>query len=83
MITGMAFHGSHSVLGQNIKYLSYKYKLNTNEITKLWNIKCHEQHELSRLCEQIKELCSIRDSPIDNVLTRYEAQVIVDELCTG
>ena len=83
MITGMAIHGSHSVLGQNIKYLSYKYNLNTNEITKLWNVKCHQQHELLRLCEQIKELCSLRDSPLDNVLTRYEAQVIIDELCTG
>ena len=82
MITGMAIYGSHSVLGQNIKHLSYKYNLNTNEVNKCWYTTCQQQTELVRLCEQIKELCILRDSPLDNVLTRYEAQVIIDDLCT-
>ena len=79
----MAIYGSHSVLGQNIKHLSYKYNLNTNVVNKCWYIACQQQSELVRLCEQIKELCILRDSPLDNVLTRYEAQVIIDDLCTG
>ena len=50
----MAIDGSHSVLGQNIKYLSNKYKLNTNEVKKYWSKECQEQNELLRLCEQVK-----------------------------
>ena len=83
MITGMAIHGSHSVLGQNIKYLSYKYNLSIDEVNKCWYESCQPQTELGRLCEQIKEFCILRDSPLDNVLTRYEAQVIIDDLCTS
>ena len=83
MITGMAIYRSHSVLGQNIKHLSYKYNLNSNEINKCWYVTCQQQTELVRVSEQIKELCILRDSPLDDVLTRYEAQVIIDELCTG
>ena len=82
MITGMAIHGSHSVLGQNIKYLSYKYKLNINEVNRCWERKCNEQNELTRLCYQIKELCILRDSPYDNILSRPEAQAVINVLCT-
>ena len=82
MITGMAIDGSHSVLGQNIKYLSNKYKLNTNEVKKYWSKECQEQNELLRLCEQVKELCMMRDSPHDDVLMRHEAKELIDVLCT-
>ena len=82
MITGMAIHGSHSVLGQNIKYLIHKYNLNINEVKSCWNKTCRDQIELVRLSEQIKELCSMRDSTLANVLTRPEAQEIIDLLCT-
>ena len=70
-------------LGKTLNsYLSYKYKLNTNEVNKCWIKECHEQKELLRLCEQVKELCMLRDSPHDDVLTRYEAQEIINVLCT-
>ena len=82
MITGMAIYGSHSVLGNNFKYLQYKYNLNNNEINKYWRRKCSEQNELKRLGYQIKELCMLRDSPYDNFLPRPEAQAIIDVLCT-
>ena len=82
MITGMAIHGSHSVLGQNIKYLTHRYNLNINEVKSCWDKQCQDQIELVRLSEQIKELCSMRDSTLANVLTRPEAQEIIDLLCT-
>ena len=83
MIAGMAIYGSHSVLGKTIKHLSFKYKLKSNEINKCWYMTCQQHPELVRVSEQIKELCILRDSPLDDVLTRYEAQVIIDELCTA
>ena len=81
-IDGMTIYGSHSVLGNNFKYLQYKYNLNINEINKCWRRKCSEQNELTRLGYQIKELCMLRDSPYDNFLSRTEAQALIDVLCT-
>ena len=82
VITGMALYGSHSVLGQNIKYLSYKYNLDINCLFKCWNDYCNDNSELIRQCEQIKELCRMRDSYYEDVLNRPEAKFLIDELCT-
>ena len=82
-ITGMAIHGSHSVLGHNIKYLTFKYNLCINEINNYWESKYFEQNDLLRLCAQIKELCILRDSPyVDNMLSRSEASQVITLLCT-
>ena len=81
-ITGMAIHGVHSILGQNIKHLLYRYNLNINEVSKCWERQCNEQVELTRLCYQIKELCILRDSPCSWILSRPEAQAIIEFLCT-
>ena len=70
MITGMAIHGSHSVLGQNIKYLSYKYNLNINEVNRYWERKCNDQNELTSLCYQIKDSRTPRSSP--PIMAQYQ-----------
>ena len=56
--------------------------LNINVVKSCWDNQCQDQIELVRLSDQIKELCSMRDSTLANVLTRPEAQEIIDLLCT-
>ena len=80
MITGMALHGSHSVLGQNMKYLIYKYDLNVNSVYKFWNTYCQVNPDLIRHCEQIKEICKMRDSYHEYIMTRPEAKSLMDVL---
>ena len=81
-ITGMAIYGTTSVLGQNFKYLSYKYNLSSNELCNIWNMNCQENKELVNTCIQIKKLCEIRDNFKSKAISRYVSKALIDVLCT-
>ena len=82
MITGMGRYGKHSILGANIRHLTAKYELNCKVIYSKWKSLCQDQDEIIRVCEQIKELCFMRDTHNTGILTRLDATTIIDQLCT-
>ena len=82
MITGMGLYGSHSIIGQNFKYLNVKYDLSKNNVTKSWDRTCQSQTNKIRLSEQIKELCYLRDRVQNHLLDRAEIKNLIDILCT-
>ena len=81
-ITGMGLCGSHSIIGQNYRYLSYKYDMDIKILMKSWDNICQEQHDIIRVSDQIKELCNMRDSYQDHLLSRDEIKSIIVTLCT-
>ena len=81
-VTGMGLHGYHSILGQNIKYLKAKYELKSHNISTYWKTICHVQQDLIRQCNQIRELCHMRDTYHEELLTRAEIKEIINTLCT-
>ena len=82
VVTGMGVHGYHSILGQNIKHLSLKYDLKPSNVNEYWKSVCHVQQDKIRLCNQIRELCHMRDTYYDELLSRAEIKEIIDTLCT-
>ena len=82
MITGMGLCGPHSIIGQNYRFLSYKYDMNVKNVIKFWNNRCQEQTEIIRVSEQIKELCNMRDTYQEYLLSRDEIKSIITTLCT-
>ena len=82
MVTGMGIYGYHSILGQNFKYLTVKYNLDSKTLIDDWNKLCQVQHEEIRLCDQIKELCYMRDTYQQHMLSRVEIKDLIDTLCT-
>ena len=81
-VTGMGLHGYHSILGQNIKYLKAKYDLKSHNVSTYWKNICHVQQDLIRQCNQIRELCHMRDTYHEELLTRAEIKEIINTLCT-
>ena len=82
MITGMGRYGKYSILSSNIRHLTPKYEINCKVINSKWKSLCQDQDEIIRVCEQIKELCFMRDTHNTGILTRLDATTIIDQLCT-
>ena len=82
MVTGMGLYGYHFILGQNVKYLTSKYNLDSDTVIEDWKGQCQAQHDRVRLCEQIKELCYMRDTYQQHILSRVEIKNLIDTLCT-
>ena len=49
MITGMGLCGPHSFIGQNYKFLYYKYDMNYKNVFKSWDNRCQEQTKIIRV----------------------------------
>ena len=81
MITGMGLCGTHSFIGQNYRFLYYKYDMNVKNVIKFWDNRCQEQTEVIRVSEQIKELCNMRDTYQEHLLSRDEIKSIITTLC--
>ena len=82
MITGMGLCGPHSFIGQNYRFLSYKYDMNVKNVTNSWVNSCQEQTDIIRVSEQIKELCNMRDTYQEHLLSRDEIKSVIITLCT-
>ncbi len=60
-ISMMGVNGLYSVLGANYSVLCTKYGMNLNNIMKVWNERWPNEKEIIRKCEQVRELCEVRD----------------------
>ncbi len=77
----MGVNGLYSVLGANYRVLSTKYGMNLNNIMKVWNERCGNEEEISRKCEQVRELCEVRDRCVTLILNKEESYTITEFLC--
>ncbi len=66
-ISMMGVNGLYSVLGANYRVLSTKYGMNLNNIMKIWNNICANVEEIIRKCEQVRELCEVRDRCVTSI----------------
>ncbi len=81
-ISMMGVNGLYSVLGANYRVLSTKYSMNWNNIMKGWNERCANEEEIIRKCEQVRELCEMRDKCLTSILNKEESYTIIEFLCT-
>ena len=81
-IVNMAKVGSHSIMGGNIRFLTYKYDMDIRNIIREWKNLCEHQNETIRLSEQVRELCNNRDRGYEYPLSREESIDIIKFLCT-
>ena len=82
MITGMGLFSRYSFIGKNYRYLTAKYELDAKYVLTVWNNICVDQEYCIRLSEQIKDLCSIRDSYQPYLLNKTQRKVLIDHMCT-
>ncbi len=59
-----------------------KYGMNLNNILKVWNEICANEKEMIRKCEQVWELCEVRDRCVTSILNKEESYTIIEFLCT-
>ena len=78
----MGLYGKHSILGANIRHLKAKYEMNSKVVDELWERSCQDQDDIIRSCEQIKELCFMRDTHNTDILMLPEISIIIKCLCT-
>ncbi len=81
-ISMMGVNGLYSVLGANYTVLCTKYGMNLNNIMKVWNERCANEEEIIRKCEQVRELCKVRDRCVTSILNKEESYTIIEFLCT-
>ncbi len=82
-ISMMGVNGLYSDLGANYRVLCNKYGMNFNNIMKVWNEKCANEEEIIRKCEQVRELCEVRDRCVTSILIKEESYTIIEFLCTN
>ncbi len=78
----MGVNGLYSVLGANYRVLCTEYGMNLNNIMKIWNERCANEEEIIRKCEQVRELCEVRDRCVTSILNMEESYIIIEFLCT-
>ncbi len=81
-VTTISMNGLYSVLGANYRVLCAKYAMNLNNIMKVWNERCANEEEIIRKCEQVRELCEVRDRYVTSILNKEESYAIFKFLCT-
>ncbi len=70
-ISMMGVNGLCSVLGANYRVLlCTKYCMNLNNIMKVWNERCANEEDIIIKCEQVRELCEVRDRCVTSILKR-------------
>ncbi len=78
----MGVNGLYSVLGANYWVLNTKYGTNLNNTIKVWNERCVNEKDIIRKCEQVRELCEVRDRCVTSILNKEESYAIIEFLCT-
>ncbi len=49
---------------------------------KVWNERCANDKDIIRKCEQVRELCEVRDRHVISILNMEESYTIIELLCT-
>ncbi len=81
-ISMMGVNGLYSVLDPNYRVLCTKYGMNLNNIMKVWNERCANEEDIIRKCEEVKELCEVRDRCVTSILNKEESYTIIEFICT-
>ncbi len=55
-IINIGNEGFHSVMGRNLRLMQSKFKMDANNVLKVWNHKCDESDAV-RLSIQVREIC--------------------------
>ncbi len=50
--------------------------MNLNNIMKVWNERCANGEDIIRKCEQVRELCEVRDRCVTSILNKEESYTI-------
>ncbi len=82
IISMIGVNGLYSGLGANYKVPSTKYGMHLNNIMKVWNERCANEEDIIRKCEQVRELCEVRDRCVTLILNKEESYTIIEFLCT-
>ncbi len=80
-ISIMGVNGLYSVLGANYRVLCTKYGMNLNNIMKVWYERCANEEDIITKCEQVRELCEVRDRCVTSILNKEENNTIIEFLC--
>ncbi len=75
-------NGLYSVLGTNYRVLCTKYCMNLNNIMKVCIERCATGEEIIRKCEQVRELCEVRDRCVTSILNKEKSYTIIEFLYT-
>ena len=83
-VSKMGEYGAYSIMGGNVRWLKYKFNMNTKEVTDKWKRTCNSvrHSELIRQSAQLVELCGWRDRTTSEFLTRSEISEIIEYICT-
>ncbi len=74
----MGVNELYSVLGANYRVLSTKYCMNLNNIMKVWNERGVNEEEIIRKCDQVRELCEVRNRCVTSILSKEESYTITE-----
>ncbi len=50
--------------------------------TTVWNERCANEEDIIRKCEEVRELCEVRDRCVTSILNKEESYTIIEFLCT-
>ncbi len=45
---------------------------------KVWNERCANEEDIIRKCEQVRELCEMRDKCVTSILNKEESYAIIE-----
>ncbi len=49
---------------------------------KVWNERCANEEDIIRKCEQVRELCKVRDRCVTSILNKEESYTIIVNIKT-
>ncbi len=55
--------------------------MNLNNIMKVWNERRANEEDIIRKCEQVRELCEVRDRCVTSILNKEESYTLIEFLC--
>ena len=76
----MGQYGRHSVIGSNIRHLTYKYNLHSDVVNKAWTQLQHDQCDLGGTGAQSREVCYMRHNSDSTVLDARQIRMMIDAL---
>ncbi len=77
-ITNVGLTGTHSIMGGNWRHLRSKYGMEECNVMKSWDEKCKNECESVGVCEQIREMCSWRDTCGMTLFNKEECSTIIE-----
>ena len=68
-------------MGGNIRYLMARYSMSVKHIARAWHAVVNDHSDVVRVCEQVRELCVMRDKHF-GILSTEDCNNVISLLCT-